>query len=53
MNKYTLYLRTDGGEYVKYGTGNMLYMYELIQDYIMVNDMYNKNEVEFKIVKVK
>ena len=42
MNKYTLYLRTDGCEYVKYGTGNMLYMYELIPDYIMVNDMYDK-----------
>ena len=53
MNKYTLYLSTDGSEYTKYGTGNMLYMYELIQDFIMVNDMYNKSEVKFKIVKVK
>lgn len=35
-----------------YGSGNLKYMKELFVDYVVTCEMYGKDEVEFKIVKI-
>lgn len=34
-----------------YGSGDLKYMHELFYDYVVIMKMYNREEVEFKIVK--
>lgn len=34
-----------------YGSGDLHYMYELFRDYVITNELYGKDIVEFKIVK--
>lgn len=48
---YSLYLKQDN-EYFRYGIGEMKYIRELLYDYLVINDMYNHKEVEFKIKKL-
>jgi len=36
-----------------YGSGDLNYMRELFIDYVITHKMYNKNEVDFKIVKMQ
>ena len=51
---YKLYLKyKDEEDYRFYGIGSMYYMRELILDYLVVHDMYNEDQVEFKIERYK
>lgn len=36
-----------------YGSGDLHYMHELFKDYVLDCGMYGKDEVDFKIVKIK
>lgn len=47
---YSLYLIKDNEE-IFYGSGNIDYMMELLNDYISINNLYGHNEVKFKISK--
>lgn len=49
---YKLYLKVDGNGYMKYGIGDMSYIRELLFDYLVKNNLYGREEVEFKVVKV-
>lgn len=50
---YKLYLKVDGNGYMKYGIGSMYYIRELLYDYLVKNNLYGREEVEFKVVKVQ
>ena len=51
---YKLYLKyKDEKDYRFYGIRSMYYMRELILDYLVVHDMYNEDQVEFKIERCK
>lgn len=52
MSKFKLYIKLDTGGYMRYGIGSMTYISELLYDYIVKNDMYGTNEVEFKIERL-
>lgn len=45
---FTLYIKTRG-KFRPYGTGSMRYIRELLFDYLVINDLYGKDEIEFKI----
>ena len=49
MNEYILYFVKNGKDRL-YGSGNMNYMRELINDYLR-HDMYGKDDVVFKVVR--
>ena len=50
---YKLYIKTkDYKDYFPYGTGNMLYIKELLFDYLVTHNIYDDEEVEFKIIKI-
>ena len=50
---YKLYIKTkDYKDYFTYGTGSMLYIKELLFDYLVTHDIYDDQEVEFKIKKL-
>ena len=49
---YKLYLKVDGNGHMKYGIGDMSYIRELLFDYLVKNNLYGREEVEFKVVKV-
>ena len=50
---YKLYIKTKGyKDYFPYGTGNMLYIKELLFDYLVTHNIYDEDEVEFKIIKL-
>lgn len=36
-----------------YGTGNLDYMNELIHDYLIVNELYGRDNCSFEILKLK
>ena len=51
--KFKLYIkRKKDATYLAYGTGSMRYIRELLFDYIVENDLYNQDEVEFKIERL-
>ena len=52
MEVYKLYLKVDENGYMKYGIGEMYYIRELLFDYLVKNNLYGREEVEFKVVKV-
>lgn len=52
IDKYKLYIKTDGYDYLRYGAGDIRYIHELIFDYIIKNKMYDRKIVEFKIEKL-
>ena len=48
MHKFKLYINIDN-EFVFYGCGDMKYIMELLNDYLVVNNMYNYNSKEFTV----
>ena len=50
---YKLYLKVDDNGYMKYGMGSIYYIRELLFDYLVKNNLYGREEVEFKVVKVQ
>ena len=52
MEVYKLYLKVDENGYMKYGIGEMYYIRELLFDYLVKNNLYGREEVEFKVAKV-
>lgn len=53
MDVYKLYIKVDDDGYAKYGIGDMNYIRELLYDYLVKNNLYGREEVEFKVVKVQ
>lgn len=51
MSKFKLYIKT-GEDYLRYGVGDMRYIRELLYDYLVKNDMYNANRVDFRIERL-
>ena len=49
---YILYIKVDDLGYIKYGVGSMTHIRDLMFDYLVVNDMYKRDEVQFKIIRV-
>jgi hypothetical protein len=49
---YRLDLIYDNGKVHMYGTGDMAYMMELINDYLVTNNMYEQDEISFKVSKI-
>lgn len=50
---YLYYKKNNEIEYKAYGFGNLNYMSELINDYILTHKMYDNKTIEFKIVNIK
>lgn len=50
-DKFKIYIKLDI-DYLKYGVGDMTYIRELLYDYLVKNDMYDRNKVEFKIERL-
>ena len=48
---YTLYIKVGNLDYIKYGTGSMTHIRDLMFDYLVINDMYKRDEVQFKVVR--
>jgi hypothetical protein len=46
-NYYLYFIKNEG--YKLYGSGDMTYIMELLNDYLKNNRMYNKESVEFKV----
>jgi hypothetical protein len=46
---YLYFIKDD--KQVLYGSGNKNYIRELINDYVYIHEMYEKDEVTFKISK--
>ena len=51
MSKFKLYIKLDT-DYLRYGVGDMRYIRELLYDYLVKNDMYDRNKIEFKIERL-
>jgi len=51
-DRYNLSFTKDGKD-TFYGNGDMKYMMELMSDYLLVHDMYGRNEISFKIERDK
>lgn len=51
--RFKLYIKREKDDkYLAYGTGSLRYIRELLFDYIVENDLYNQDEVEFKIERL-
>ena len=51
--RFKLYIKREKDDkYLAYGTGSLGYIRELLFDYIVENDLYNQDEVEFKIERL-
>ena len=48
LDTFSLYIKR-GSKFMLYGTGSLRYIRELLYDYLVKNDLYGKDEVEFKI----
>ena len=48
MPRFNLYIKT-GDKFVFYGNGDMNYIMELLNNYLIINNMYKRNSSEFKI----
>lgn len=50
---YYLYIRkVDQDKYEFYGSGDMKYLLELMNDYLVLCNMYGKESVEFKVTSI-
>lgn len=48
LDTFSLYIK-EGSKFMLYGTGSQRYIRELLFDYLVINDLYGKDEIEFKI----
>lgn len=48
---YSLFIK-ENGEFRRYGTGGMLYIRELLYDYLVKHDMYGAKSIEFKVERL-
>ena len=51
-DKFKLCIKLDTGEYLRYGSGNMLYIQQLLSNYLYRHQKANLGTVEFKIERL-
>ena len=51
MGNFKLYIKRDD-KFIFYGCGDMKYIMELLNDYLLINGMYGYKEKEFKIERI-
>lgn len=51
-DKFKLCIKLDTGEYLRYGSGNMLYIQQLLSSYLYRHQKANLGTVEFKIERL-
>lgn len=51
-DKFKLCIKLDTGEYLRYGAGDKSYIAHLIYDYLVRNNMYDRDKIEFKIERL-
>ena len=51
MDNFKLYIKRDD-KFILYGCGDIKYIMELLNDYLVINDVYGHKEKEFKIERI-
>ena len=52
LDEFKVYIKVDD-DFFFYGYGDMTYVMELLNNYLLINDMYGYDNKEFKIERVK
>ena len=50
-DRFRLFIKFGELDYMPYGAGDMPHIRDLMLDYLIHNDMYERDEVQFKIVR--